>query len=463
MILNASKVRLAGSSEFATLLSIDDVTDRNRAEAGRTRALNLLQQLSQRVPGLVYQYLLRADGSSCFPFASEGIRQIYQLSPEVVRDDASKVISTIHPDDRDHMIASILDSAKDLSPWSHEYRVKYADGTVRWLLGSGAAERVEDGGVLWTGYIADITERKIADQALVQSEEKYRNLAASAYDGVMVVRRDGSIEFSNHQIEKLFGYDPGELINQQYDKLVADKDRKIHQGHHDRYMEKPEQREMGKGLDLLGQRKDGTKFPVDISLSPFTSNSEVFVNCVVRDITNFKAMEKERLELLVREKAARESAEKANQAKDEFLATLSHELRTPLTAILSWAQMLRMGRLDAEKTKRGIEIMEQSAKAQGQLIDDLLDISRIQAGKLSLAIQEIDPSKVITAAIDSIRSLVTAKSIQIETEIDPSVTNVFADPVRLQQILWNLITNAIKFSPQGGRVWIRLDRVTGSR
>ena len=169
--------------------------------------------------------------------------------------------------------------------------------------------------------------------------------------------------------------------------------------------------------------------------------------------------QEEQAELLTILKKTQGELKKAVQIRNEFLATLSHELRTPLTAILSWAQMLLAETLSPEKIKRGIEIVEQSAKAQGQLIDDLLDISRIQAGKLNLTIQEIDPAKVISAAIDSTRSLATGKSISIETEVDPSIQHIFADPTRFQQILWNLITNSIKFSPKGGRIWVTLDRV----
>lgn len=178
-----------------------------------------------------------------------------------------------------------------------------------------------------------------------------------------------------------------------------------------------------------------------------------------QDISDLKELERERTRLMILEKEARAASEKANLVKDEFLATLSHELRTPLTTILSWSQLLLRGTLDADKTRHGLEVLEQSAKAQGQLIEDLLDISRIQAGKLHLDVQKIDPRKVITAAIDLTRTLAKNKSIQIDVTVDPAITHVFADPIRLQQILWNLITNSIKFSPREGRIWITVDHL----
>jgi signal transduction histidine kinase/ActR/RegA family two-component response regulator len=169
--------------------------------------------------------------------------------------------------------------------------------------------------------------------------------------------------------------------------------------------------------------------------------------------------EKERAELLIREQKARAEAEKGNRAKDLFLATLSHELRTPLTTILSWAQMLRMGRLDAEKAKKGIEMIEQSARSQGQLINDLLDVSRIIMDKLPLELHPVDPTPIVRTAIDLIRPVADRKSIRIETKFDTSVGVISVDPVRLQQVIWNLLTNAIKFSSDGKRVVVRLERI----
>jgi two-component system CheB/CheR fusion protein len=160
-------------------------------------------------------------------------------------------------------------------------------------------------------------------------------------------------------------------------------------------------------------------------------------------------------------KAAREEAEKANRGKDMFLATLSHELRTPLTAILSWAQMLRMGKLDAEKAKKGIAVIEESGKTQAQLINDLLDVSRIIAGKLALEMREVNPGSIVRAAIESVRSVADLKSIRIETAFDETLGSVMADPVRLQQVFWNLLTNAVKFSSPHSKVLVKLERFKG--
>ena len=152
------------------LLIGTDNTARKQAQQARDEALSLLQKIASRVPGMVYQCRMRPDGSFCFPFASDAIRTIYRVNPEDARHDAAQVFVNIHPDDYRNVVASIEASAQDLSPWSQEYRVKFDDGTVRWLFGSALAEREVDGGTLWHGFISDITERKKTEKALRQGE-----------------------------------------------------------------------------------------------------------------------------------------------------------------------------------------------------------------------------------------------------------------------------------------------------
>ena len=149
-----------------------DFTEIREAKQDREELLGRILKIAGRVPGLIYQYRLRPDGSSCFPFASEAINDIYRVTPFEVREDASKVFANLHPEDRDGVVASIMKSAQDLSPWQHEYRVKFDDGTVRQLYGNAVPQREEDGSVLWHGFITDITERKRADEAIQQLAER---------------------------------------------------------------------------------------------------------------------------------------------------------------------------------------------------------------------------------------------------------------------------------------------------
>ena len=177
------------------------------------------------------------------------------------------------------------------------------------------------------------------------------------------------------------------------------------------------------------------------------------------DITNRREIETEREKMLEREQELRQSAESANRLKDEFLTTLSHELRTPLNAILGWSQMLQTKQLDANEVKKALSTIERNARSQNQLIDDLLDVSRIITGKLRLDVRVVDLSVVISAAVDAARPAAEAKNIRLQTLLDPQAGPISGDPDRLQQVVWNLLSNAVKFTPKNGRVQVRLERV----
>jgi PAS domain S-box-containing protein len=178
----------------------------------------------------------------------------------------------------------------------------------------------------------------------------------------------------------------------------------------------------------------------------------------IGQFTQRKRAEEDRAELLKRERAARADAEEANRLKDEFLATLSHELRTPLNAVIGWSRMLSSGRLDRESSKHALEVVERNAWAQKQIIEDILDVSRVITGKLQLNLSSVDLVSVVDAALDAVRPALEAKEIQIETLIDASLRMVSGDADRLQQVVWNILSNAAKFTPNGGRVEISVSQ-----
>ena len=180
----------------------------------------------------------------------------------------------------------------------------------------------------------------------------------------------------------------------------------------------------------------------------------------IEDITEQKRLETER-SFLIQEQSARVAAEAANRAKDEFLSILSHELRTPLNAMIGWAQLLRMQKFDAAQTDHALKTIERSAKAQNQLIEDILDISRITTGQFQLNPSEIELAPLMENAIGVVGLAASAKNLQIESRLSPLKTTLLGDPARLQQVLWNLLSNAIKFTPAGGRIDITLDYIDG--
>jgi signal transduction histidine kinase/CheY-like chemotaxis protein len=177
------------------------------------------------------------------------------------------------------------------------------------------------------------------------------------------------------------------------------------------------------------------------------------------EIAERKAAEERLRVSLAQEQLARREAEHANRMKDEFLATVSHELRTPLTAIMGWSHMMRKGKLDEATMARAVETIERNAKSQAQLVEDILDVSRMIMGKLRLSIAPVDLSAVINAAIDSIQLAADSREIKLEVTLDPSARHALGDTSRLQQVVWNLLSNAIKFTPTGGNVTVRLERI----
>jgi hypothetical protein len=180
---------------------------------------------------------------------------------------------------------------------------------------------------------------------------------------------------------------------------------------------------------------------------------------VVSDITARLESERQREELLASERAARSEAERANRLKDDFLATLSHELRTPLNAIVGWAQLLKMGQLDAAQSHNAVEAIDRNARTQAQMISDLLDVSRITSGKIRLDVQPVDLVSVVQAAVETVLPAAEAKDIRMTKVLDPKAGPVSGDPNRIQQIVWNLVNNAVKFTPKQGKIQVTLKRI----
>lgn len=199
-----------------------------------------------------------------------------------------------------------------------------------------------------------------------------------------------------------------------------------------------------------------------IELSIFTMRSGLgeplcYVS-IIRDITTRKRTEEKLAQLLVRERSARADAEKANRLKDEFLATLSHELRTPLNAVIGWSRILKAGRVDSESSQHAIEVIERNAWAQKQIIEDILDVSRVITGKLQLHLGPVDLVSVVNAALDAVRPALEVKEIKIETNYQDDLRIIAGDMDRLQQVVWNLLSNASKFTPAGGVVGVHISQ-----
>jgi PAS domain S-box-containing protein len=293
------------------------------------------------------------------------------------------------------------------------------------------------------------------------AEEAQALLAAivtSSDDAIISKDLNGIVQSWNDSAERMFGYTAAEMIGQSITVLFPP----------DRLDEEPkilEQLRRGQRVDhfeTIRVTKDGRALDISVTISPVkdATGRVIGVSKVARDVTSIKRVIREREALLEREKAARVEAERVSRMKDEFLSTLSHELRTPLNAILGWANILRtQGAHDTEDLRQGLETIERNARTQSHLIEELLDMSRIINGKLRLDVQPVDLQAVVSDAVESVRPAADAKGIRLTKVLDPRGGPITGDPTRLQQILWNLLSNATKFTPRGGRVQVFLRRI----
>ena len=300
-----------------------------------------------------------------------------------------------------------------------------------------------------------VTETRRIQEGLRISEIRYRRLFEAARDGILVLNAATlKITDVNPFMMELLGYSRDEFLGKELWEigLFCDKEasqqafRELQLNGYLRYE------------DLPLQTTDGKRREVEFISNVYDEDSHPVIQCNVRDITDRKQAEEERRILLASAQAARAEADIANTIKDEFLATVSHELRTPLSAILGWSQMLVTGKLDEQESKRAVETILRNARAQREIIDDLLDISRIITGKLHLEVRAVEMDQIIEEVVEGVRPAADAKNIHLQTAIDRGIGPISGDPDRLQQIIWNILSNAIKFTPEGGLVEVRLAR-----
>jgi len=311
---------------------------------------------------------------------------------------------------------------------------------------------VIDGKPCLIGAGVDVRERR-------RGEEVAAYLAAiveSSDDAILSEDLQGNIKSWNKGAERLYGYTAPEAIGKPMTMLLPPE----RWGEESRILELIKNRDRIDHYETIRQRKDGTDINISLTVSPILSaeGDVVGASKTSRDITWRKRAEEERERLLTRERDARSEAEEANRLKDEFLATISHELRSPLNAILGWARLLRAPQVQEDQLERALEIIERNAQAQARLIEDLLDVSRIVSGKLSVQMRPVTLNSTAESVLADIRPDAEAKGIDLRMVEDDEI-KLLGDADRLQQVVWNLLSNAIKFTPEGGRIEVGLRRV----
>jgi protein-histidine pros-kinase len=396
---------------------------------------------ASRLPSEVVNELLHAaadaavvtDGDGRIVFLNRGAETLFGY---VAEELVGKPVETLIPE--------------DLRASHEEYRQRYkASPRARPLLSGLDLYGLRKDGTRFRAEIA-LTPIDSSDGLLVagtirelstgdESEAYFRMMLETAPDAMIIVDENGRIAIVNRQAEDMFGYQRAELLGHEVEMLLPENIRDKHHHHRDRYVDKPELRPMGAGLELLGRRKDGSEFPVEISLSPVKTSSGMFVSSVIRDVTQRRRMEQEII-------AARQAAERAQKANTAFLAAASHDLRQPVQALSLLNGALRRTVKD-ERAREMIDHQEHSLTAMTNLLNSLLDISRLDAGVVTPEFEEFPMQRLIDRLSAEFGRQAGHKGLEFASE--PCAITVRSDPNLLSEIIQNLVSNAIRYTDSG--------------
>ncbi|MBD0344868.1 MAG: PAS domain S-box protein, partial [Coleofasciculus sp. Co-bin14] len=441
-VLKSSKhyIRLAA----AVRLAWERTQIQRKAMGLETRLQSLLNQLNVGI------FRITLDG-----FLLEGNRAFFRLlglPSQFVFEKNQSLEPYFQPEDYSQLLNQLKENGQ-----IHDCEVplRRFDGREIWVRLSTTISTIESQTIV-EGLMEDISDRKRAEEERYRREQEFKALAQNAPD--IIARFDQAFRhiYVNPAVERATGLSP-ELFIGKTNLDLGFPQKQCNLWHENIQLIFTTGQEHWFEFDFLAL--DGTRYYQARMVPELTMDGTVeSVLCITRDVTESKLAEQALKASESRLRQQAEQLEQANRIKDEFLAVLSHELRSPLNAILGWTQLLRSRSLNEAARVRALETVERNAKLQTQLIEDLLDVSRIMRGTLSLNISLVNLASTIEVSIDTIRLAAQAKSIQIKTLIDPTVGFVSGDPNRLQQVIWNLLSNAVKFTPSNGRVTIVLER-----
>ena len=447
------------AGEVIGLIGIsNDITNRKLAEVALQEQTKLLQVIIDSIgDGLI---LANQQGEFVL-FNRAAVAIFGQLSNEKSHQEWSSTYGLFLPDQKTLFPDSELPLSRAIKGEyvnDVEVFVRRTDSENRWISTSGYPV-VDISSEITGGVIVcrDITERKQAEAVLKESEERFRHMANNSPFMVWVTDSTSYCTFLSDSWYQFTGQTEETGLGFGWINALHPEDREQAKNV---FLTANERQEPYR-IEFRVRRPDGRySWALDAAAPRFTESGkfEGYIGSAI-DITERKQVETERDLVLQLEQAARAEAERANRIKDEFLAVLSHELRSPLNPILGWSQLLIGGKLSAAKTAKAYETIERNARLQSQLIEDLLDVSRILQGKLRLTVAPVNLATIILSALETVQLAAEAKQIQIETILNPHVGQVVGDTSRLQQIVWNLLSNAVKFTPEGGRVEVELTQI----
>ncbi len=424
-----------------------DITDRKKQDQRVEDNAALLQRITANLPGAVFRLVQHTDGRFRLAYYSEGLRKLLGLTPAEVVQDPDALFNLILTEDRQAWQDAVQRSAESMERFEIEFRARSTTGEVKWLRNSAHPRRVTSGDIVWDGISLDISDRKRAETAIRTSEQRFRDIADVASDWIWETDEDLRFSYLSDRWSKITGLDPSCILGKTRRELGwADPDDEKWQQH---FADLAERRPF-RDFQYTFLTTDGRPLHWSISGTPVIDEQGNFrgYRGTGTDITAV-------VESALAEHRAREQAELANRSKSEFLATMSHELRTPLNAILGFSEVMlkeMYGALSPPTYRDYAQGIHESGRHLLSLINEILDLSKIEAGKFDLNEANIDLADVIEASVQVIRDRVEAGSLHLDVGIPSGIPPIRADERALKQILINLLSNAVKFTPEGGIV-----------
>ncbi len=425
--------------------SARDLTEQKEFEIELEKSYKMLNDLTSMVPGVVYQYRLYPDGHFSFPYSSPGMYEIFEVTSEEVKEDASLVFTRIHPDDIEYLGETINESAQRLKLYHSEFRVILPKQGLRWRLCDAKPQRLEDGSTLWYGIITDITERKKVEEKLRAHETFLKDTQKIAKLGTYKMDITSGNWESSEILDEIFG------INEIFTKNVEGWVSIIH----------PDWKEIMNDYlinEVIGNK---VKFNKEYQITRQNDKEQRWVHGLgrleydkfgnpakmigtIQDITEVKNIQKELIK-------AKEKAEESDRLKSAFLANMSHEIRTPMNGILGFANLLKEPQLNGDEQKMYIDIIEKSGERMLNTINNIIDISKIEAGQIEIIRQEFSISKKLNNILRFFKPEADKKGIQLilKNELTQAEDKITSDEEKLNAIFTNLVKNAIKFCDEG--------------